>query len=78
MGLAVTGTLIQNVTSRRHLGTVSGVWSRHTPSQAGDKFTEQCFQSVNRAARVITTETCQANRKSVTQTAYLAEQSAKC
>ena len=40
MGLAVTGTLIQLVTSRQHLGPESGVWSHHTPSQAGDKFTE--------------------------------------
>lgn len=32
--------VIQLVTSRQHLGTMSGVWSHHTPSQAGDKFTE--------------------------------------
>ena len=33
-------SVIQLVTSRQHLGSVSGVWSHHTPSQAGDKFTE--------------------------------------
>ena len=69
------------VTSRRHLGTESGVWSHHTPSQAGDKFTESDMFPVrqqsgsshnNRDRRTGNLSHC------VTQAAYFDEQGAKC